>query len=275
MGAALFLFPTGLIFGSFATVVAYRVPRGEVVRHRALALPELRGADRRLRQRSGPLLAGAARALPQLRRAHLGPLPADRARAGACSSSRPRSSSAPATSASSCSGLVFVRDARRRHVTDLEQRIIPNKILAGRRGRGARHRRGRRPVAASRSALIAAVAAGGVLFLIALAYPRGMGMGDVKLVGRDGALSSARAVAPGDADRLRAGAIVGVVMIARDGAAARKRAVPFGPFLALGGVVGLWAGRDRRLVRDERSSAADQASRARPQGSRLALRGPI
>jgi leader peptidase (prepilin peptidase)/N-methyltransferase len=31
-------------------------------------------------------------------------------------------------------------------------------------------------------------------------------------------------------------------MIARQGAAARKAAVPFGPFLALGGVVGLWFG---------------------------------
>jgi leader peptidase (prepilin peptidase) / N-methyltransferase len=31
-------------------------------------------------------------------------------------------------------------------------------------------------------------------------------------------------------------------MIAREGAAARKKAIPFGPFLALGGVVGLLAG---------------------------------
>jgi leader peptidase (prepilin peptidase) / N-methyltransferase len=35
---------------------------------------------------------------------------------------------------------------------------------------------------------------------------------------------------------------VGLVMIARHGAAARKQAIPFGPFLALGGVVGLWWG---------------------------------
>jgi leader peptidase (prepilin peptidase)/N-methyltransferase len=31
-------------------------------------------------------------------------------------------------------------------------------------------------------------------------------------------------------------------MIAREGAGARKRGVPFGPFLALGGLVGLLAG---------------------------------
>jgi leader peptidase (prepilin peptidase)/N-methyltransferase len=35
---------------------------------------------------------------------------------------------------------------------------------------------------------------------------------------------------------------MGLAMIARHGAAARKRAIPFGPFLALGGVVGLLAG---------------------------------
>ena len=39
-----------------------------------------------------------------------------------------------------------------------------------------------------------------------------------------------------------AGALVGVAHDARHGAGARKQAVPFGPFLALGGVVGLLAG---------------------------------
>ena len=38
-------------------------------------------------------------------------------------------------------------------------------------------------------------------------------------------------------------------MIARHGAEARKQAIPFGPFLALGGVIGaLVRRRDRRLV---------------------------
>jgi leader peptidase (prepilin peptidase)/N-methyltransferase len=41
---------------------------------------------------------------------------------------------------------------------------------------------------------------------------------------------------------LLAGSLVGLAMMARLGAAARKRAIPFGPFLALGGVVGLFAG---------------------------------
>jgi leader peptidase (prepilin peptidase)/N-methyltransferase len=33
-----------------------------------------------------------------------------------------------------------------------------------------------------------------------------------------------------------------MILIARHGSAARKRAIPFGPFLALGGVVGLLGG---------------------------------
>jgi leader peptidase (prepilin peptidase)/N-methyltransferase len=44
---------------------------------------------------------------------------------------------------------------------------------------------------------------------------------------------------------LLAGTIVGVAIIARKGAAeGRKTAVPFGPFLALGGLVGLFFGSD-------------------------------
>jgi prepilin signal peptidase PulO-like enzyme (type II secretory pathway) len=41
---------------------------------------------------------------------------------------------------------------------------------------------------------------------------------------------------------LLAGALVGIAVMARHGASERKRAIPFGPFLALGGVVGLLAG---------------------------------
>jgi leader peptidase (prepilin peptidase)/N-methyltransferase len=53
-----------------------------------------------------------------------------------------------------------------------------------------------------------------------------------------------RAVAPALLIGFFVGAIVGVALIARHGSAARKRAVPFGPFLALGGVVALWFGDD-------------------------------
>jgi leader peptidase (prepilin peptidase)/N-methyltransferase len=89
--------------------------------------------------------------------------------------------------------------------------------------------------------LMAALVAGGILFLIALAYPRGLGMGDVKLVAVMG-LFLGSAVAPAVLVGFATGAVAGAFLLARHGAAARKRAVPFGPFLAVGGLVGLWAG---------------------------------
>jgi leader peptidase (prepilin peptidase)/N-methyltransferase len=51
-----------------------------------------------------------------------------------------------------------------------------------------------------------------------------------------------RAIGPALLIALAVGAIVGIALIARDGSEARKRAVPFGPFLALGGVLALWFG---------------------------------
>jgi leader peptidase (prepilin peptidase)/N-methyltransferase len=90
--------------------------------------------------------------------------------------------------------------------------------------------------------LVSGVAAGGAFLLTALLYPRGMGMGDVKLAGMLG-LYLGRAVAPAIFIALIAGVLVGAVIIARQGAReGRKTAVPFGPFLALGAVVALFAG---------------------------------
>jgi leader peptidase (prepilin peptidase)/N-methyltransferase len=90
--------------------------------------------------------------------------------------------------------------------------------------------------------LIAAAAALGFFLIAALAYPAGMGMGDVKLAGVMG-LFLGRAVAPAIFVALIAGTIVGAVIIARFGAAeGRKKGIPFGPWLALGGVVGAFAG---------------------------------
>jgi leader peptidase (prepilin peptidase) / N-methyltransferase len=92
--------------------------------------------------------------------------------------------------------------------------------------------------------LIAAAGAGGFLLLAALAYPGGMGMGDVKLAAVMG-LFLGRAVAPAILIALLAGVLVGGVVIARKGAReGRKTAVPFGPFLALGALVAVFAGND-------------------------------
>jgi leader peptidase (prepilin peptidase)/N-methyltransferase len=125
---------------------------------------------------------------------------------------------------------------------DLEHRIVPNKLLA--------------PAAiwalvawavVDASFLPEALAAGAgafaFLLLAALAYPAGMGMGDVKLAGTMG-LYLGLSVIPALAVAFLAGSVVGVALLAREGRAARKKGVPFAPFLALGGLVGLLAGSD-------------------------------
>jgi leader peptidase (prepilin peptidase)/N-methyltransferase len=90
--------------------------------------------------------------------------------------------------------------------------------------------------------LIAAAAAGGFLLLAALAYPSGMGMGDVKLAAVMG-LFLGRAVAPAMFVALITGSVVGAAIIASKGAKeGRKTAIPFGPYLAFGGLVGLFFG---------------------------------
>jgi len=123
---------------------------------------------------------------------------------------------------------------------DLEQRIVPNKILLPAAGYGL--------VAAAVVAtgdlpelLIAGAGAFLALLLLALAHPAGMGMGDVKLAGVMG-LYLGTAVIPALLAAFVAGSLVGVGMMLRRGAGARKEGVPFAPFLALGGLVGLLAG---------------------------------
>jgi len=92
--------------------------------------------------------------------------------------------------------------------------------------------------------LIAGAGAFAFFFLAAWLYPRGMGMGDVKLAGMLG-LYLGRAVAPAIFLALILGVVVGAVVIARLGQkAGRKTAVPFGPFLAVGGIVGFFVGDD-------------------------------
>jgi len=124
---------------------------------------------------------------------------------------------------------------------DLEHRIIPNRLTAFGAVLAIGLGTGLDP-SGELGRLAAGAAAGGFLLLAALAYPRGMGMGDVKLAGMMG-LFLGSAVAPAMMIALIAGVVVGAVVIARKGAReGRKTAVPFGPFLALGALVGLFAG---------------------------------
>ncbi|MEI2702040.1 MAG: prepilin peptidase [Baekduia sp.] len=90
--------------------------------------------------------------------------------------------------------------------------------------------------------LIAGAAATFFFLLPALISRKGMGMGDVKLAGVMGLYLGA-AVAPAILIALVSGTLIGVVVILKKGVSSgRKTAVPFGPFLALGAVVSIFAG---------------------------------
>ena len=122
--------------------------------------------------------------------------------------------------------------------TDLERRIVPNRVVL--------------PAAAAVLVLqtvfypspqwaLGALGASGFLFLAALAYPGGMGMGDVKLALLIGALLG-RTTPVAIMLALFLALIPTIFLIARHGARARRLAIPFAPFLAAGAVIALFAG---------------------------------
>ena len=126
--------------------------------------------------------------------------------------------------------------------TDLEHRIIPNRLVVP----------GTVVVLVAQTALhpspewaIAGFGAFAFLLVAALAYPAGMGMGDVKLALFMGAMLG-RHVPVALMLGMVAALVPGLWLLARHGRAARKMGIPFGPFLALGAVVALFWG-DRLL----------------------------
>jgi leader peptidase (prepilin peptidase)/N-methyltransferase len=236
----IFLFLGGLLIGSFLTVVAHRLPRGESVvggRSHCPGCGAQISAYDNVPVFSWLALGGHARCCG----APISPrYPLTELAAGALYAATALVLWDDA--AQLALGLVFVTMLLAITLTDLERRIIPNKILlvgaiaaiaiAAATDPGSLPER-----------VIAAAGAGGLLLAAALAYPRGMGLGDVKLAATMG-LFLGREVAPALFVALLAGSLVGLAMIARHGAAARKQAIPFGPFLAFGGVVGLLAGEE-------------------------------
>jgi leader peptidase (prepilin peptidase)/N-methyltransferase len=89
---------------------------------------------------------------------------------------------------------------------------------------------------------IAAGLGAAAFFLIAaLAYPGGMGMGDVKLALLLGVVLG-RTVPVALLIGMISALVPSFAIIAKHGKAGRKMTIPFGPFLALGGVVALFAG---------------------------------
>src|SRR5215212_933185 len=131
-----------------------------------------------------------------------------------------------------CTALIAVS------ATDLEHRIVPNRIVL--------------PAAvvvlAAQTVLhpsvewaAAGFGAAAFLFTVALVYPGGMGMGDVKLALLLGAMLG-RTVPVALMAGMVAALLPSVVLVARHGSKARKMGIPFAPFLALGGVITLFFG---------------------------------
>jgi leader peptidase (prepilin peptidase)/N-methyltransferase len=137
-------------------------------------------------------------------------------------------------------GFVFVAVLAAITLTDLERRVIPNAVLLVGAVIGVGIVAATDPSSLPERAA-AAAGAGAFLLLFALIYPRGMGMGDVKLAAVMGIFLGA-SVIPALFVGIALGSLVGLFLVLRYGSAARKHAVPFGPFLAIGGVVGLLAG---------------------------------
>ena len=228
----------GLLVGSFLNVVAWRLPRGESLIAPGSHCP---GCDAPVRPYDNvPVLSWLAL----------------RGRCRDCGA--PISIRYPlveAVSAALAVAVVLTRDGAHDlalglvlvallvpiALIDLDRRIIPNRLT----GLGAVAALAiglATDVGGVPEQLIAGAAAGGFLLLAALARPGGMGMGDVKLAGMLG-LFLGREVGVALLVALVAGTLVGAVVVARRGVAeGRKTALPFGPFLAGGGVLALLAG---------------------------------
>jgi leader peptidase (prepilin peptidase) / N-methyltransferase len=240
MSAALLPAATfGLLIGSFLNVVAYRLPRGDSLAHPGSHCPSCDApvaARDNIPVLSWLLLRGRCRrcSAPIARRYPIvEAITATLFAAVAVVHAH--------DTALLVLGLVLVAFLVPIALIDLDHRIIPNRLTA--------------PAAVLAlvlgtaldpggevERLVAGAVAGGALLLPSLLHPGGMGMGDAKLVGVLG-LYLGRGVAPAFLVAFAAGTAVGVAIMLRKGmTAGRKTAVPFGPFLALGGLVGLLAG---------------------------------
>ena len=123
-------------------------------------------------------------------------------------------------------------------VIDVRHRIVPNRIVLPAAGIVlAAHTL----IDPSPEWALAALGASGFLFAAALAYPKGLGMGDVKLALLLGAMLGA-SVSVALFLGFVASLVPALVLFARHGAAARKMAVPLVPFLAFGALVALFFG---------------------------------
>jgi leader peptidase (prepilin peptidase) / N-methyltransferase len=233
--AAILALPPSLAIGSFLNVVASRLPLGRSVSTPRSACPHC-GAEIRPRDNvpllSYVLLRGRCRdckasigwRYPAVELATAVLVAACVAKFGL--------SLHTLAAAIFCIALVAIS------AIDIERRIVPNRIVL--------------PATVVVLALMlawrpsvewpaAGFGAALFLFLAALAYPSGMGMGDVKLALLLG-VAVGRSVPVAVFVGMLAALVPSTVLFARHGAAARKMGIPFAPFLGLGGIVALFAG---------------------------------
>jgi leader peptidase (prepilin peptidase) / N-methyltransferase len=121
---------------------------------------------------------------------------------------------------------------------DLEHLIVPNRIVLPAAAAALTARTVLEP---SVEWAAASLGAATFLFVAVIAYPKGMGMGDVKLALLLGA-ALGRTVPVAVMVGMLSALVPAAALFARHGVTARKHAIPFAPFLALGGVVALFAG---------------------------------
>ena len=244
VGAA---FVLGLIFGSFGTVVAYRVPRGESIVSGRSHCPS---CGRQI---------NAVENIPVLSWIFL------RGRCRHCGEKI--SVRYPLTELAT--GLLFAAAAWKFDVSleaflyagffwalvvltaiDLEHKLLPNKMVYPTFALGA--------VGLVVAALldgaddrlfemaVGAAIFGGFFFILAFAYPAGLGGGDLKLAFPLGMflgyIEAPGVVLVGMFFSFVLGGLAGIAVLLKGGGG-RKTQLPFGPFLAAGTVIGILAGQ--------------------------------
>jgi leader peptidase (prepilin peptidase)/N-methyltransferase len=232
---AALVIPPALAFGSFANVVAARVPLRRPVSKPRSSCTE---CGQEIRARDNIPLLSYVLLRGRCRSCHTGISPLYPAVEAVTAALVVACVLAFGATAYAALASFFVIVLVTLSAADLRYRLVPNRIVI--------------PAAAvvlvahtaidpSPEWLLGALGASTFLLAAALAYPKGLGMGDVKLALLLGAMLG-RNVALALMIGFLAALVPSLVLFARHGSSARKMAIPLVPFLAIGGVVALLAG---------------------------------
>jgi leader peptidase (prepilin peptidase) / N-methyltransferase len=123
-------------------------------------------------------------------------------------------------------------------IVDVRTRIVPNRLVLP---AAAIVLAARTLVHPSVVWIAAGAGAAGLLLVAAIVRPGGMGMGDVKLALLLG-VAVGRAVPLALVIALAAATVPSIAILLRHGSRGRTMAIPFAPFLGLGGLVALVVG---------------------------------